>query len=468
MGSALPCFVVVGEESKSTRLTLLAVAMGSGRTRTQTDVTVGTLYDLKSSNELSVDGVWASYTSLDDLFIVVGFERDFEDPLEARDVSQKVAAFVRSLGSSSSLQKRWLELYTGLERFVDGSTDSKSPAGQWENFLASARLDAERQAGELFGTTTSAASAVPPKASPRASPRVSPRGSPRASPRGSPRISPRPKVPSVSPLTLPKCPESPLAPDLSLSIWALGLMSRDDNCHRLRLVERPHHYSVVKEMRSFFVVGSVEWGPPTLGANYPLHLEFVLTNADFSDEIHLNPNLKIACVDKSTGKYSCTLASDPGGSVEVLRFLAFKSFPENRIPLRIVLTAKDSTRTEFVYEMNPIVDGIEKLVVELWSEETLERDSILAIKSSKTNETFAHEIDTHNQVIRLTVHNVSREKRRDKIEILGKCSLKIKSCSMGFECRRKLLTQMTVEATDDDDNVQVMTPILMARDYFAQ
>ena len=143
-----------------------------------------------------------------------------------------------------------------------------------------------------------------------------------------------------------------------------------------RLLERVVHYSVGKNMESFYVVGAVEFAP-RLGASFPLMFEFSLTNEEFASEIVCNPGIKVDAVEGKAGVYRCFIAEDPKLSLEVLRFLVHEGFPVNRIPLRLVPSLRTPETLELVYEMNPIVQGIPKLLVEIWIDNLVEKSQFL-------------------------------------------------------------------------------------------
>ena len=94
----------------------------------------------------------------------------------------------------------------------------------------------------------------------------------------------------------------------------------------MRLLERVVHYSVGKNMESFYVVGAVDFAP-RLGASFPLMFEFSLTNEEFASEIVCNPGIKVDAVEGKAGVYRCFIAEDPKLSLEVLRFLVHEGFP---------------------------------------------------------------------------------------------------------------------------------------------
>jgi hypothetical protein len=233
------------------------------------------------------------------------------------------------------------------------------------------------------------------------------------------------------------------------------------------LEEHAHQYSVQKTIKCFYLIGSVTFMPPKK-AVYPFLFQCVLSNPQFVDQYDCNPHLKVAPVDGQEGRFNCVLESDPGRAVVLVRFMVNLQFPANRIPMRVVPSTALSS-LEFVYEMNPIVEEIEKLVVEVGCAELTDKAMVAGLKSTKTGAVFPFEVDTHNRVIRFTVEGITKEKRRDKILISCAPQSKVtwKGCSLGFECKRKMLTQVKMEIKSHV-GVHYLKPVMHARNYFSK
>jgi hypothetical protein len=312
--------------------------------------------------------------------------------LDEEAVLLKAVAFVRSIGTSPAVfAKRWMDLFVGLERLVDSgepvavaAAREKQSVAQWENFLASSQTECERLAASFASGV--AVKAVPAVKAVRTngpvSPVISPRptNSPRpavspappaqpvsplpvrpASPRPpSPRISPRPPQPALVPTLFLVAPLEPLKPDVTTQAWGTEPITPPAEGVLVLVRERANHFSVGKELSSFFMLMSLVVAPAKT-AVYPLSLSFELENCEFADEVVGNPAVSFSVNEGGWCKFTLPHALD---SWEVMRVVVQKQFPTSRVPLRIVPMSNGKV-LEVTYEMNPILDDMSGLIMEI-------------------------------------------------------------------------------------------------------
>lgn len=373
----------------------------------------------------------------------------------------KAATALRTLGASMSatFARRWPELALALDRLVDASSDksaTQQQQSQWDSFLASSLPECERLAASMpiannlanninSSSTSSAASSAqtvstslpalpmlpPPPPLPRSQTQTSPLGSPRpsgsprppisprpASPRPpSPRSSPRPAHPTFVPLMFSVAPSDGLQPaDLREQAWMGDLtpLNEGDSIYVV-LHERAFHYSTSKDLNAFYMVNSLMIAPSKAIKSYPLSLSFELENVEFADELVGNPAVGLRREDG--GLFVVTLPH-AAESWEVLRILVQKQFPVVRVPLRLVPAPGRSSVLEVTYEMNPVVEEMATVVMEVLLD--CDELAVEVVKNKQGEKIVDTSVDARNKVVRVIVGKIPRTERwrREKIVLL--------------------------------------------------
>ncbi len=213
------------------------------------------------------------------------------------------------------------------------------------------------------------------------------------------------------------------------------------------------------------MVGSLHFAPAR-DAVYPLVFEVDVANASVADQFKCNPSLDVAPLSERSGAFRVSLPVEPpNGCAELIRFLVCKQFPASRVPLRLVPTMPAPRTMELVYEMNPVVESMEKLVVEVLCGGGAGGELAVEHCRNKEGTKIECSVDKRNSVCRVCIPVVLREKRRDRLTFtFADAQTVCVSVSVGFASKKQLFCQMTPEFKGIEVAV---SSSLGSRSYFA-
>lgn len=202
------------------------------------------------------------------------------------------------------------------------------------------------------------------------------------------------------------------------------------------LQERAFHFSTAKELESFFMVSSLHVAPSKAipASSYPLTLLFDLDNVGFADQVLCNPAL--ATQREGECSFSVTLPH-AAECWEVLRILVQKQFPVARVPLRLVPVAGVAQVLEVTYEMNPVVEELSVLVLEILLDGAASELAVEVVRNKQGAKLDDVTLDQRNKVVRVIVGKVARTERRNKVFVHLKEPARIVSVSCGFTAAKK-------------------------------
>lgn len=289
--------------------------------------------------------------------------------------------------------------------------------------------------------------------------------------------SPRPPAPTLEapppPTMLPECPLEPPVPSIS-SDWTPSSSLVVSPQHSVRMIEQVTHFSSGKELLEFHVSGYIEMvlsqeALNASGTGNGIRFTFSLVNHRFIDRTVFNPNLDI--VSPEPGVFDCTINDCTpllGHPVHLMRFIVRSQFPPNRVPMRLVPTVT-SKALQIVYEMNPFVENIDRMTLEMYCEKLhVGVEAGLDVKLGKrTGEPVEYEADVKNNIFRAHISNISREQRRDKLLVTSEAMSQMhwKGVAVGFAVKRKALSQVFLELKNAP--IAVLAPEFIATHYFA-